>query len=156
MSTGSKTADLGSYRDHGSVFKTGVSSAALKIDEVPGARPSWRKQIPPFALPAAKLAHVEMSSQESSLYRQVFKLMRILLVCPVSSSTGAAGVDPAWKKWGLLAERSEANWFFSRGRPAQRAERLSAAPSRVLGQRPGGGLGGAEPPEIFWHNLPSR
>ena len=93
FSTGSKTADLRSYRDLSSVFKTGVLSAALKkypeldFQALKRQVATFREHTHATSLHAAKLAYVEMSSQERSLYRQVFKLIRILLVCPVSAAT---------------------------------------------------------------------
>ena len=93
FSIGSSTSDLGKYRDLCKAFKTGEVSAELKkypeLDFIPLKiqMKAFRDESGTSSLHDAARAYREMSSAARNQFPQVFTLMKILLVCPVSAAT---------------------------------------------------------------------
>ena len=93
FSYNSSDSDLSSYRELAQIFKTGVIPKSVKsypeIDfvKLSSQIKSFREHTNTDSVHSAKKAYQEMGSLERGLFRQVFILLRILLVCPISSTS---------------------------------------------------------------------
>ena len=93
FSSGTKSADLGIYRELCSVFKSGDFPPSLKsypeLDfiKLKIQTTRFREITNCTSLHEARAAYRAMSTMERSYYPQVLQLLRILLACPVSASS---------------------------------------------------------------------
>ena len=93
FSYNSSDSDLSSYRELAQIFKTGVIPNSVKsypeIDfvKLSSQVKSFREHTNADSVHSAKKAYQEMDSLERGLFPQVFILLKILLVCPISSTS---------------------------------------------------------------------
>ena len=88
-----KSVDLGKYRELCTVFKEGEFPKSLRdykeLDymKLKAKATRFREVTGVSSLHEAKLAYRGMNDMERAFFPQVFEFMKILLACPVSSST---------------------------------------------------------------------
>ena len=88
-----KSVDLGKYRELCTVFKEGEIPKSLRdykeLDymKLKAEATRFREVTGVSSLHEAKLAYRGMNNMERAFFPQVFEFMKILLACPVSSST---------------------------------------------------------------------
>ena len=88
-----KSVDLGKYRELCTVFKEGEFTKSLRdykeLDymKLKAEATRFREVTGVSSLHEAKLAYRGMNDMERAFFPQVFEFMKILLACPVSSST---------------------------------------------------------------------
>ena len=115
-----KSVDLGKYRELCTVFKEGEFPKSLRdykeLDymKLNAEATRFREVTGVSSLHEAKLAYRGMNDMERAFFPQVFKFMKILLACPVSSSTAERSFSAlrrlkTWLRNSLSQERLNHN-----------------------------------------------